>query len=1139
MTRFFSGVSMSILIRSYWVVVQLIQRIVTCSPRLGPISASVPLKMEPLEPRHLLAGDVLGDLALIVDDSTISENGGRTMATVSRGVDTARPLTVRLASSDTGELIVPSRVIIPAGETTSRPFAIEAVDDEIVDGTQTVTLSAEATSLQVDTYSDDFSAAEIDPFWTITNEIPGASVTQADGKLTITSPTPPNAFLDTGLQSSQLYFDSDFIASVRFRVPEGNALPWLALFGDAEETPQTHVYGLYLHQVSTYRVWQDNNVTVGNTLVGSAYGDERFNWHEMRIEYDADTNVATSFLDDLPLNQFELNLDQAVVRIFMKDSLEFGDDGTSVVEFDDFEFSYRAPFGRATAKVDVTDDEVASLSLSIADDSIRENGEATTATVSRNSPTTEPLTVSLSSSDVGEAVVPETVTIAAGENSVSFPVTPVDDSDFDEIQRVTITASATDHEQAAGVISVEDDEVRRLTLTVSPSSISENGGTAIATVSRNTGSDGDLVVRLESSDASELQFPPSVVIPDGQHSTSFAISAVDDDLVDGLQTVEITAVAAQPTFSDDFSGGDIDPFWNVEIENPFAAVTQAEGVLKISSDKGTNEFLDSGLESAVTFGASNFIAAVDFRVPLGNAMPWISLAEDAEETESTRLYGLYLHELSGYRVWRDNNETVGNAFVANAFGDEAEAWHRLRIEYDADAKLMSAYIDGVKQNEFPVGLDRAVVRIFMKDHQVFSNGGASAIEFDNFEFSYGPPYEAGSAVVEVSDNDVASLMIEPDAGSTLTVSEAGASATLAVRLTSQPFERVVVGVGVSDSTEAAVSTEQLIFTAENWDVPQQVEVTGLGDMLADGDVGFTVQFEIDGQQSDSAYAGVAAARAGVNTDVPLSRLAVQIDGDRVLVLNVDTGVVVSEMPLGSVEIDLGGGEITLDLSSLIGFDGVVKVHQQNDDTLVFGNGWTVDLPQLIDNVFTHVIKAGDATLRLINERPFQNPFDRFDTDMSGHVSALDALVGINYLGRIDASTGESAIGGIEDFRFYYDVNGDDQVSAVDALQTINHLGRIVAAEAELFASNRWSPPAIAASDEEREDDRLWRPDRQGLQSLETAASRSDSFRTDPSHQPAVRVDVAVPQDSGSMISGSEVDRALEDWLRAEESFLIR
>ena len=75
----------------------------------------------------------------------ISENGGSAQVTLTRSnTDMALPLIEQLSSSDTTEATVPATVTIPAGQP-STTFAISAVDDLLLDGTQRVMLSASSS----------------------------------------------------------------------------------------------------------------------------------------------------------------------------------------------------------------------------------------------------------------------------------------------------------------------------------------------------------------------------------------------------------------------------------------------------------------------------------------------------------------------------------------------------------------------------------------------------------------------------------------------------------------------------------------------------------------------------------------------------------------------------------------------------------------------------------------------------------------------------------------------------------------------------------------------------------------------------------------------------------------------------------
>ena len=123
--------------------------------------------------------------------------------------------------------------------------------------------------------------------------------------------------------------------------------------------------------------------------------------------------------------------------------------------------------GNTTATIVAGMDVVASgsapetLTVAIGDSLISENGGSTTATVTRSGDTTAELVVDLASDDTGEATVPATVTITAGQStSPVFTITGVDDAISDGTQTVTITASVATGGYSDGnqILDVTDDE---------------------------------------------------------------------------------------------------------------------------------------------------------------------------------------------------------------------------------------------------------------------------------------------------------------------------------------------------------------------------------------------------------------------------------------------------------------------------------------------------------------------------------------------------------------------------------------------------------------------------------------------------------------------------------------------------------
>jgi PKD repeat protein len=89
-------------------------------------------------------------LTLAINKNTFSESAGAGVAllTISRPAgSTSAALVVQLRSNDTSEATLPATTTIPAG-ATSVSVGVNAVDDALFDGSQTVELSASATSFQ-------------------------------------------------------------------------------------------------------------------------------------------------------------------------------------------------------------------------------------------------------------------------------------------------------------------------------------------------------------------------------------------------------------------------------------------------------------------------------------------------------------------------------------------------------------------------------------------------------------------------------------------------------------------------------------------------------------------------------------------------------------------------------------------------------------------------------------------------------------------------------------------------------------------------------------------------------------------------------------------------------------------------------
>lgn len=137
--------------------------------------------------------------------------------------------------------------------------------------------------------------------------------------------------------------------------------------------------------------------------------------------------------------------------------------------------------------------------------------------------------------------VVEFVLVARETGIASFDITPVAEAfaAFFPNSRDYVDVSAS--VQAA---SLTVEIIDPLELTVSKPSLSENGGQAEVTVTRGDyGLDSDLTLDILIGDSSELSAPVTVTIPAGSHTTTFSIDGVDDQLLDGPQSVRVSVAS--------------------------------------------------------------------------------------------------------------------------------------------------------------------------------------------------------------------------------------------------------------------------------------------------------------------------------------------------------------------------------------------------------------------------------------------------------------------------------------------------------------------------------------------------------------------------------------------------------------------
>ena len=202
-----------------------------------------------------------------------------------------------------------------------------------------------------------------------------------------------------------------------------------------------------------------------------------------------------------------------------------------------------------------------------------------------------------------------------------------------------------------------------------------------------------------------------------------------------------------------------------------------------------------------------------------------------------------------------------------------------------------------------------------------------------------------------TDNDVAGVILSQNT-TMLTTTEAGGSAVFTLELRSLPTSPVTLTMA-GDSTEGLISPSAVTFNSRNWNVSQLVTVTGLDDLIDDGDVIFEVR--TTATSLDSSYNGFAVPDVSVKN----------IDDDvRGVTVTPSVGLFTTEYggaATFTVVLDTQPqGDVTIALRSSFETEGVVS-----PTSLTFSPvNWMLPRPVTVSGV-QDVVKDGDTLYNIV------------------------------------------------------------------------------------------------------------------------------------------------------------------------------
>ncbi len=819
--------------------------------------------------------DPVADQTVNVDNTdddvagfTVTETAGTTATTEAGTTDTytvvldAEPnsnVVIDVASDDTGEITVDQATLTftTANWDTPQTVTVTGQDDDIIDGTQTSTITMSIDAASTDDNFDGVANETVSADNT-DDDVAGFTVTESGGTTatteagttdtyTVVLDAEPNSNVvidvssdDTGevqVDQSSLTFttanwDTPQTVTVTGQdddIIDGTQTATITMSVDAASTDD-NFDGVANETVSVDNTDDD---TAGFTVTesgGTTATTEAGTTDTYTVVLDAEPNsnvvidVASDDTGEVQVDQATLtftsaNWDtpQTMTVTGQDDALIDGTQTASITMSIDAASTDDNFDGLAdqTVSVDNTDDDTPGITVTetAGATTTGENGSTDTYTVELNTEPTSNVVINVTSGDTGEGTVDKatlTFTTANWNTPQTVTVTGVDDNLVDGTQNYDITLSVddaqsdNDYDPVVDVtldVNNTDDDVAGFTVseTAGTTTTAESGTTDTYTVVLDAEPNSNVVVDITSDDIGEVTADKTSLTfttANWNVAQTVTVTGQDDDIIDGTQTATITMSIDAASTDDNFDG----------VANETVSANNTDD--DVAGFTVTESFGDT--ETAETATTDDFTVVLDAE-PNSNVVIDVSSDDTGEvQVDKTSL------------TFTTANWNVAQTVTVTGQDDDI--------------------IDGTQTATVTMSIDAASTD-------------------DNFD---GVADETVS--VDNSDDDVAGFTVTESGGTTATT-EAGTTDTYAVVLDAEPNSNVVIDVSSDDTGEVQVDQSSLTFTAANWDTPQTVTVTGQDDALIDGTQTATITMSIDAASTDDNFDGLADQTVSVdNTD---------------------------------------------------------------------------------------------------------------------------------------------------------------------------------------------------------------------------------------------------------------------------------
>jgi len=539
-----------------------------------------------------------------------------------------------------------------------------------------------------------------------------------------------------------------------------------------------------------------------------------------------------------------------------------------------------------------TDDDVAGVTVTPTSGlTTTEAGGTASFTVKLNTQPTANVTIGLTSSNTAEGTISSssiTFTAANWSTAQTLTVTGVndfiDDGDI-AFSIITGAASSTDSKynglnaSDVSVTNIDNDDFGIIVTPTAGLYTRESGATATFTIRLNSQPTANVTIGLISSNTAEGTVSPSSLTfttANWSAAQTVTITGVNDNIDDGDVAY---AIITNPASSSDLLYNNLDA-QNVSITNqdddaagitvnPVTLILNEEGSAKtftIALNSEPTQNVTIGISSnntskgtvspaSVTFTALNWnipqvvtVTPVDNYIDDGDISFTIitDLASSLDDNYKNR-------NASDVSVTSIDND-VASIIVSETSGSTSETGTtstftiKLNSQPTADVTVGISSGDTSEGTVLPASVTFTAIN-WSTPQTITITGVDDAVADGNQTYQI-----ILSTAVSLDDNyngvdpsDITMVNSDDDSPgitvysfSNLITAEDGTTATFTMNLNSQPTKDVTIGLTSSDLTEGTIDKSSLTFTAANWNIKQIVTITGVDDLVNDGDIPYSI-----------------------------------------------------------------------------------------------------------------------------------------------------------------------------------------------------------------------------------------------------------------------------------------------------------